>query len=89
MDLPYEAMRTFGEVARQGSFSRAGQVLLRSQSAVSISVAKLEEVAGHRLLDRTTKRVDLTGAVPVAAPHFVEPALHSLSPLSLGDMAAH
>jgi DNA-binding transcriptional LysR family regulator len=61
-DLPYEAMRTFAEVARQGSFSRAGQVLYRSQSAVSAQVAKLEDVVGRRLLDRTTKRVELTEA---------------------------
>ena len=39
--LPYEGMRTFAEVARQGSFSRAGQALYRSQSAVSLQVAKL------------------------------------------------
>jgi DNA-binding transcriptional LysR family regulator len=60
--LPFEAMRTFGEVARLGSFSKAGEVLLRSQSAVSLQVAKLEEAVGRRLLDRTTKRVELTEA---------------------------
>ena len=62
MDLPYEAMKTFAEVARQGSFSKAGRVLLRSQSAVSLQVAKLEANLGSRLLERTTKRVGLTEA---------------------------
>jgi len=61
-DLPYEAMRTFAEVARLGSFSRAGRTLFRSQSAVSLQVAKLEEAVGRRLLDRTTKKVELTEA---------------------------
>lgn len=61
-DLPYEAMRTFASVARLGSFSKAGAELLRSQSAVSLQVAKLEEAVGRRLLDRTTKRVELTEA---------------------------
>jgi DNA-binding transcriptional LysR family regulator len=62
MDLPYEAMRTFAAVARLGSFSRAGESLLRSQSAVSLQIAKLEQSVGRRLLDRTTKRVELTEA---------------------------
>lgn len=62
MNLPYEAMRTFAEVAHEGSFSKAGGKLLRSQSAVSLQVAKLEECVGRRLLDRTTKRVELTEA---------------------------
>jgi DNA-binding transcriptional LysR family regulator len=62
MNLPYEAMRTFATVARLGSFSKAGEALFRSQSAVSLQVAKLEEVAGRRLLERTTKRVELTEA---------------------------
>ncbi len=62
MEIPYEALRVFAVVARLGSFSRAGEELLRSQSAVSLQVAKLEDVVGRRLLDRTTKRVDLTEA---------------------------
>lgn len=62
MDLPYDALRTFRSVARHLSFSRAGQELLRSQSAVSLQVAKLEGVVGQRLLERSTKRVALTEA---------------------------
>jgi DNA-binding transcriptional LysR family regulator len=62
MNLPYEAMRTFASVARFGSFSKAGESLLRSQSAVSLQIAKLEQAVGRRLLDRTTKRVELTEA---------------------------
>jgi DNA-binding transcriptional LysR family regulator len=62
LDLPYESLRTFAAVARLGSFSKAGAELLRSQSAVSLQISKLEQVLGRRLLDRTTKRVDLTEA---------------------------
>jgi len=62
VDLPYDALRTFAAVARHRSFSRAGGELLRSQSAVSLQVAKLEECVGQRLLDRTTKHVALTEA---------------------------
>ena len=62
MDLPYDGLRTFAAVARYRSFSKAGQSLYRSQPAVSLQVAKLEEVLGRRLFDRTTKRVELTEA---------------------------
>jgi DNA-binding transcriptional LysR family regulator len=69
-DLPYEPMRTFAEVARLGSFSRAAKTLFRSQSAVSLQVAKLEGAVGKRLLDRTTKRVELTEAGRVLLRYF-------------------
>ena len=62
MDLPYDALRAFVAVADEASFSRAGRKLLRSQSAISLKIAKLEECVGQRLLDRSTKRVELTEA---------------------------
>jgi DNA-binding transcriptional LysR family regulator len=43
---------TFREVARQGSFSRAGEALALTQPAVSQQVAALERQLGVRLLDR-------------------------------------
>ncbi len=43
---------TFGEVARRGSFSRAGEALALTQPAVSQQVAALERQLGTRLLDR-------------------------------------
>ena len=43
---------TFREVARQGSFSRAGDALALTQPAVSQQVAALEKQLGVRLLDR-------------------------------------
>lgn len=62
MHLSYEQMAAFQAVAHHGSFSKAGRALLRSQSAVSLQVARLEEALGKRLFDRTTKRVALTEA---------------------------
>jgi DNA-binding transcriptional LysR family regulator len=43
---------TFREVARQGSFSRAGEALALTQPAVSQQVAALERQLGLRLLER-------------------------------------
>jgi DNA-binding transcriptional LysR family regulator len=62
MHFPYEHMAAFHAVAKYGSFSKAGAALLRSQSAVSVQVAKLEAALGKRLFDRTTKHVVLTEA---------------------------
>jgi DNA-binding transcriptional LysR family regulator len=62
MDFPYEQMAAFHAVAQYGSFSKAGTALFRSQSAVSVQIAKLEAALGKRLFDRTTKHVALTEA---------------------------
>jgi len=62
MDFPYEQMAAFHAVAKYGSFSKAGAALLRSQSAVSVQIAKLEAALDKRLFDRTTKHVALTEA---------------------------
>src|SRR5258707_4479030 len=50
------------EVAKLGSFSRAGQKIFRSQSAVSAQIRQLEQAYGDRLLDGTVKDVTLTPA---------------------------
>ncbi len=57
-----DQMTAFQAVASHGSFSKAAAALLRSQSAVSVQVAKLEDALGKRLFDRTTKRISLTDA---------------------------
>ncbi|PLL10640.1 LysR family transcriptional regulator [Tabrizicola sp. TH137] len=59
-DVDTAVLRTFLAVAESGSFSRAGMMVGRSQSAVSEQIRKLEELFGRRLLDRTTRRVRLT-----------------------------
>ncbi len=62
MNYTLRQLRTFVAVARQRSFSQAGQLIGLSQSAVSHSVKELEAEIGVRLLDRTTREVLLTGA---------------------------
>ena len=57
----FEQLRTFVRVADLGSFSRAAGDLERSRALVSQQVAALERRLGARLLNRTTRRVGLTG----------------------------
>src|SRR6202042_968944 len=52
----------FVEIAKQGSFSRAGQKLYRSQPAVSAQIRQLEQEYGQKLFDRVGKSVRLTVA---------------------------
>src|SRR5438132_11829197 len=60
--MDFDQLITFLEVARQGSFSRAGEKVVRSQSAVSAQIRQLEQEYGDRLLDRSGKTVKLTPA---------------------------
>jgi DNA-binding transcriptional LysR family regulator len=62
MKLFSDQLTVFHAVAKHGSFSRAAVALFRSQSAVSIQVAKLEEMIGKPLFDRTTRHLALTEA---------------------------
>jgi DNA-binding transcriptional LysR family regulator len=60
--MDFSQLITFLEVAKLGSFSRAGQKVFRSQSAVSAQIRQLEQEYGDRLLDRSGKDVTLTPA---------------------------
>lgn len=53
-------LRSFVTVAERGSFSAAALDLHLSQPALSRRIAKLESSLGVRLIERTTRRVDLT-----------------------------
>jgi DNA-binding transcriptional LysR family regulator len=53
-------------VARHGSFSRAATALYLTQPAVSRQIAKLEQEAGVRLLERSSRGLRLTEAGRVA-----------------------
>ena len=55
-------LRTFKTVADLGSFSQAAQQLRLSQPSVSYQVKELEESLGLPLLDRLSKRIQLTEA---------------------------
>lgn len=56
------AMRTYVAVCEQGGFTAAGQRLNTSKAAVSRIVSELEAHLGVRLLQRTTRRVQVTQA---------------------------
>lgn len=62
MNYSLRQLKVFVAVAHAGSFSRAGEQIGLSQSAVSHSVKELESEIGVKLLDRTTREVVLTQA---------------------------
>lgn len=53
-------LRSFEAASRFGSFTAAGQELGLTQAAVSTHVSALESQLGHQLLERTTRKVNLT-----------------------------
>ena len=53
-------MRVFVEVARQGGITAAARILGMPTSTVSRWVQELEKRLGVRLLQRTTRRIQLT-----------------------------
>jgi DNA-binding transcriptional LysR family regulator len=63
MTLDLDLLRALVAVADQGSFTRAARVLHRTQSAVSMQIARLEDRLGAELLDRGGGG----GAVPTPA----------------------
>ena len=58
--IPFTALRAFEQLAEHLSFTRAGQALHVTQSAVSQQVAQLEERIGKRLVERTGRTLRLT-----------------------------
>lgn len=50
-NLPTDVLRTFLAVIDLGSFTKAGQLLGRTQPAISLQIRKLEELVGVPLLD--------------------------------------
>jgi DNA-binding transcriptional LysR family regulator len=55
-------LRTFLAVARHGTFSRAGEQVALSQSAVSAQIQRLEETLGFTLFDRIGRNARLNAA---------------------------
>ncbi|WP_159282013.1 LysR family transcriptional regulator [Rahnella variigena] len=82
MNYSLRQLRVFVAVSRYGSFSRAGESIGLSQSAVSHSMKELEAEMGVRLLDRTTREVALTDA-GLRLANRVEPLLDELHAMLL------
>ena len=59
-DVGLEDLQTFVAIAELGSFSRAAERMNLSQPSISNRVRRLEEKLLVRLLDRTTRKVELT-----------------------------
>ena len=58
--LDLSLLETFRAIAEEGSFSRAGQRLHRTQPAVSLALKRLEAEIGAQLIDRSSKTLSLT-----------------------------
>src|SRR5215468_5378298 len=62
LNLDIDLLRTFAAVADSGSFTAAGELVARTQSAVSLQVKRLEESLGQRVFERTSRSLALTPA---------------------------
>lgn len=61
-NLPMELLRAFVSVAQLGSFTKAGEILGRSQPAVSLQIKRLEELVDETLFTRNGRSLELTEA---------------------------
>ena len=64
--LNYHHLRYFRAIAREGSLTRAAQLLNVSQSALSVQLGRLEESLGQPLFERKNKALTLTEAGRIA-----------------------
>ena len=60
--IDLDLVRAFMAVARTHSFTKAGALTFRTQSAISLQIRKLEAVLDERLFRRTARAVTLTPA---------------------------
>ncbi len=85
--MDFHELEAFAALARQLHFARAAAALNTSPSALSRMVTRLEDEVGTRLLDRDTRRVELTedGEAFLA---FAQESLHRREELRL-NLGAH
>ncbi|MBB3287778.1 MULTISPECIES: LysR substrate-binding domain-containing protein [unclassified Rhizobium] len=70
--FPLNALRVFEAAARLGSFTRAGEELGMTQTAVSYQIKLLEETTGEPLFLRRPRQILLTEAGEQLAPKVAE-----------------
>lgn len=60
INLPTDVLRTFLAVIDLGSFTKAGQLLGRTQPAISLQIRRLEDLVGMPLMDTSGRNISLT-----------------------------
>src|SRR6202046_3468422 len=87
LSMDFEQLRTFLEVCRLRSFSRAAEKLMVTQPAISAQIRTLENEVGARLFDRDGGKVTFTAAGKVFEP-FAEHCLqwHSHIMVAVGGL---
>lgn len=60
IDLDIDMLRCFSEVAKTGSFTKAGENIGLTQSGVSVKIRRLEERLSSQIFNRTSKSLSLT-----------------------------
>lgn len=60
MKIDFDGVQAFVMIAEMGGFNKAAQQLHITQTALTRRIQKLEAYLGLKLLDRTTRRVELT-----------------------------
>lgn len=70
--MDVDALRTFLAIHETGGFSAAGEVLGRTQPAISRRIAILEDELGARLFERTSAGILLSDAGRALVPHAVK-----------------
>jgi DNA-binding transcriptional LysR family regulator len=61
-NLDIDQLRSFAAVADCGSFTAAGELVARTQSAVSVQIKRLEEILGATVFERSSRSLALTRA---------------------------
>ena len=61
-NLPMDLLRAFVTVAEFKGFTKAGELLGRSQPAISLQISRLEQLLDETLINREGKKIELTSA---------------------------
>lgn len=80
VNLSTELLRTFVTVIEVASFTRAADILGRTQPAISLQIKRLEQTVGYDLLERQGKVISLT-------ERGEDLAVHARQILRLNDLA--
>ena len=87
-DFELRQLRQFVEIAMTGSYRRAAEQLFIAQPALSVSIRKLENAIGARLLDRGPRGVSLTVAGAALLPEARRALMHAEQGRRIARLAA-